>query len=814
MSKDAIAEFMAHLIIADNHIHADQIAILRDFIDTYSLHESQKRIFAVLEGKGESHYLELLQKLKGLNEEDKNILIQNSAAIVGFDCHFASEEKLAVGRLCKETGVDPERMKSAIAEIIKQARKARNERVNVTTEVDNFDALSLKIRRFFSSGAKREYLSSKIRENELTGPEYAEAIRKTNAIAEVDCRLVESQLDLCVAALKKAREQLRQSLKDSNKIDEKSTEEQVGFFEFMKSMASSLDRQADSAMKEIKNVVEKKRRAKGAFTIALMGRTKAGKSTLHYVMTGEGADFIGVGSERTTRYNRVYEWENLRVIDTPGIGAAEAGGRDDEEIALSVVDTSDVICYVVTNDSVQEVEFKFLSKIRNSNKPVFILLNCKDNLRSPPPKLKRFISDPLNWYSRSDEQNLDGIVNRIKRGVAQYYEGGSVTIIPVHLLAAKMAGEDQYRSSREALNAGSRMNEFFNEIRENVIEVGQLRKSQTLLDGTVVRLGEMLKEVESKRSASVAAADEIDKKKRALIAKVEGRAEKNKSAFLNRIELLINQERSGAIDFATENYRFGKKQIEAYWEKESGRIELDIRDSLDSALKQTAEEVRSYVQDAVDDVALTADVASGADFGDYSTFNTRRLVSILGALVSAGAGIAMSATLVSNPIGWALLGAGAVIGALSGFMESKEDKQRKAVAHMKEQVDKSLAALKDGYVDLSEKLFADFSVKLSSEIDSALGRVALQYRRSGKVLSFYIGSLEKAIKELNVQFAIRIIEFARAEQVLDRLDAASKPTVSRVPGQLISIATGIEVSERGVERARRAIREDIVFKKK
>jgi GTP-binding protein EngB required for normal cell division len=813
VSKDAIAEFMAHLIIADNHIHADQIAILRDFIDTYSLHESQKTIFSVLEGKGESHYSELLQKLKGLNEEDKNILIQNSAAIVGFDCHFASEEKLAVRRLCKETGIDPELMKSAIAEIIKQARKARDERVNVTTEVDSFDALSLKIRRFFSSGARREYLSSKIRENELTGPEYAEAVRKTNAIAEVDCRLVESQLDLCVDALKKAREQLHHNLQHSNKIDEKSTEEQVGFFEFMKSMTANLDRQADSAMKEIKNVVEKKRRAKGAFTIALMGRTKAGKSTLHYVMTGEGADFIGVGSERTTRYNRVYEWENLRVIDTPGIGAAEAGGRDDEEIALSVVDTADVICYVVTNDSVQEVEFKFLSKIRDSNKPIFILLNCKDNLRSPPPKLKRFIRDPLHWYSRSDEQNLDGIVNRIKRGVAQYYEGGYVTIIPVHLLAAKMAGEEQYKSSRDALNAGSRMNEFFNEIRENVIELGQLRKSQTLLDGTVVRLSEMLKEVESKRNASVVAADEIDTRKAALIAKVVARSEKNKSACLSRIDLLINQERSGAIDFATENYKSSKKQIEAYWEKESGRIELDIKSSLDAALKQTAEEVNSYVQDAVDDVALTANVASGANFGSYSTFNTRRLVSILGALLSTGAGLAMAASLISNPIGWAILGAGAVIGALSGFMDSKEDKQRKAVAHMKEQVDKSLSALKDGYVQLSEKVFTDYTVKLSSEIDSALGKVALQYRRSGEVLLPYIESLDKAIEELNVQFAIRIIEFARNERVLDHLDAASKPSVSRVPGQVISILTGINVPESGIERARCAIREDIVFEK-
>lgn len=813
MSKEAIAEFMAHLIIADDHIHGDQITILRDFIEMHGLEGSQKTIFSVLEGKGDVHYPELLENLKSISEEDQELLIQNSAAIIGFNCHFAKEEKIAVLRLCKETGIDTSRMQAAIKEIIGQAEKAREEIVSDDYQVDSFGALSLKVRRFFASGAKREYLSSRIRENELTGPEYSKAIKKTNEIAEVDCRLVEGQLASCLSTLDKTRKKLLLHLKDVKPSDENSSEEESNFFEFMKDLLVSLDVKAKSSMQEIQTVVDKKRRAKNAFTIALMGRTKAGKSTLHYVMTGEGADFIGVGSERTTRYNRVYEWENLRIIDTPGIGAAEAGGRDDEEIALSVVDTADVICYVVTNDSVQEVEFKFLSKIRDSNKPVFVLLNCKENLKSPPPKLKRFVKDPLHWYRRDDEQNLTGIVNRIERGVKEYYEGGSVTIIPVHLMAAKMAGEERYQKDHEALSAGSRMNEFFNEIRENVLELGQLRKSQTLLDGTVVRLSTMHQDISGTRARSLDMADEIENKLASLVRKVNDRVVRNRAAFLSALDARIRQEKSSALDFASDNYKMKKSRIESHWQSESKRIEGEVRADLASLLKKTEEEVRSYVQDAMDDIVISADFDGRGEFDDYSTLNTKRIASVVGTLISTGAGIAL-AVLGSNPIGWTVLGVGAFIGIVSGFMTSKEEKKRKAVAHMKEQVDKSLGSMKEGYEKHSEAVFNDFNSKLIAGIESVLGGIAQQYRSSSEILYPYIASLDAAIDKLNVQFAIRIIEFARDESLLGSLDSNSCPTVIRDPGKSISISTSLQASEKGISRARDAIREEIIINNK
>lgn len=82
---------------------------------------------------------------------------------------------------------------------------------------------------------------------------------------------------------------------------------------------------------------------------------------------------IGVGKQRTTRFNRVYEWKNIRIIDTPGIGAP--GGKSDEEIAESIIEESDVICYVVTNDSIQETEFNKLAFEKGYRWKMMLLIN-------------------------------------------------------------------------------------------------------------------------------------------------------------------------------------------------------------------------------------------------------------------------------------------------------------------------------------------------------------------------------------------------------------------------------------------------------
>ena len=825
MSKAAIAEFMAHLIIADKHIHSDQIIMLQDFIDSHALSAHQKEIFAVLEGKGDKHFPQLLNKLKQLDREDEEILIQHAAAIVGFNRHFAKEEKIALANLCKATDIDPKRFVKAIKNIIDEATKARNEKTSSDRPLENFGTLSLKVRRFFARGAKREYLTSKIKENILSGPEYSNAIRVTDEVAEVDCRLVESQLKECIEALDQTRKQVIKKLFQVKPKSKNPSEEENNFYDFLKELSVNLDTRVRKSSDETKELFDKKQRAKSAFTIALMGRTKAGKSTLHYILTGGGKDFIGVGAERTTRFNRVYEWEHLRIIDTPGVGAAEAGGRTDEEIALSIVDIADVICYVVTNDSVQEVEFEFFSKIRYSNKPILIVLNYKENLLSPPPKFKTFLKNPLYWHTRKDEHNLQGTRNRIKSGVNKYYnvnedsKDSFVKIIPVHLMAAKLAKEGRYKKDWETLNAGSRMSEFFNEIRENVIGFGKLRKSQTLLDGTAYSLNKMYQEVYTQRQSSQRHADDIEAKLEQLLRQVKERIQKNRESFLRSLAAIIENERSSASDFASDNYTLKRKQIENHWNEEAKRISKEVQESLEKKVYSIASEVQSYVTEAVDDISIGINRKFNSDFGDYSTMNTRRLTSVLGSLISTGGSAALIIIgSISNPAGWIAIGvvaAGAIIGLISGFMTSKEEKKRKAITHMTQQINKSLGEMELKYKKYADGIFNKLQEEIEKAIEGTLQRVAGQYRSSGDLLSLYIDKLSSAIDKLNTQFAIRIIEFSTGEVLLEQLSDDKYFSVKRFFEESIEISTYISVHPDDLKRVKEALalKENITINK-
>ncbi|MGQ9873552.1 GTPase [Leptodesmis sp.] len=215
------------------------------------------------------------------------------------------------------------------------------------------------------------------REILLSGPEYDGAIRQCAKIAREDIEYANKALRDASLSLQKLGNDLQPIMHDiQKKIVGK------GEYQTAKDVAKQLEQTRRNLSAEIlhnlesvRETLQAKQRSLNHFSIAFMGRTKAGKSTLHAVITGEGWESIGIGKQRTTRYNRVYEWKGIRIIDTPGIGAP--GGKTDEEIARSVIEEADVICYVVTNDSIQESEFAFLKVLKEKTKPLIILLNIR-----------------------------------------------------------------------------------------------------------------------------------------------------------------------------------------------------------------------------------------------------------------------------------------------------------------------------------------------------------------------------------------------------------------------------------------------------
>ena len=132
------------------------------------------------------------------------------------------------------------------------------------------------------------------------------------------------------------------------------------------------------------------------FTVTLFGRTKAGKSTIREALTNGDGSSIGKGSQRTTRDVKEYNWNYLRILDTPGFDAYE--GDEDTKIAFSQIDETDIILFLVTSDNIEESEFEKLAMLRRENKPVIILLNVLYDVKHPI-KRKRFLEDFQNYVS-------------------------------------------------------------------------------------------------------------------------------------------------------------------------------------------------------------------------------------------------------------------------------------------------------------------------------------------------------------------------------------------------------------------------------
>jgi hypothetical protein len=113
----------------------------------------------------------------------------------------------------------------------------------------------------------------------------------------------------------------------------------------------------------------------GRSVVAVVGRTKAGKSTLRFVLSGEGEDRIGRGGLRTTRTTIDYAWRGLRLRDTPGVGAPD--GHEDTALAAEAAATADLVLWLSTSEGVQQATVEPVRRLLSRGAPLLLVVNHK-----------------------------------------------------------------------------------------------------------------------------------------------------------------------------------------------------------------------------------------------------------------------------------------------------------------------------------------------------------------------------------------------------------------------------------------------------
>lgn len=221
-------------------------------------------------------------------------------------------------------------------------------------------------------------------------------------------------------------EEILMDVKDrlNNKYDTFMIDPDTNNFDFpqmLETLIKNIDRQTSSGLDELTLSLKQKRKHLNSFTISLFGRTKAGKSTIREALTRGTGETIGKGAQRTTRDIHQYDWDGLRFLDVPGFEAFK--GDEDTEKAREILDQSDMILFLTSDDSVQPGEFDEMSRLQELNKHFIVIMNVKHNLLNPetgqPDKreISRFLKKPEKVF---DYERLSEHRNHIRSYVKRH----------------------------------------------------------------------------------------------------------------------------------------------------------------------------------------------------------------------------------------------------------------------------------------------------------------------------------------------------------------------------------------------------------
>lgn len=798
-----------HLIVADGEINTKEISVLENYLNvdnTKELSIEKQKIFSDDENKKSIE--ELLLELKGeqLTEEQKKEIIEILSDIAFSDNYISAQEQELIEYIAQSLQVD-------YKDILSQ-KSILNEQEIESTRLKPYQKVIGKIQKtvynnFLNKESERnmDHLFGSLGFSTVIEKISDEAIIDLNSVTEI---------------IKKTNEDLVIGKQEIDKLTypQTSRKEVQQIIDVVQGTKNHFNTMINSSLAENLAVLDKKKRNFRYFTIAFMGRTKAGKSTFHKIITQEKNDDIGVGKLRTTRYNRSWYWDKLRIVDTPGIGAP--GGDVDTEIAKSIIDEADLICYIVTSDAIQETEFDFFETIKERNKPLYIILNVKSNL-TESIRLKRFLREPHRWRECNGPQSIQGHFDRIRERLDGKYNMDAVKVIPIHLLAAQIAMQEKESNTEnyKSLLEGSNIMEFIRSVKKEVYESGSLKKSLSVIDGTAYQIHLFHQQLQSDIVQLKKSTELLKKKNNSLKDFFQSESSKltsNIDKLFNSTQVELNNYASSFADTNYENKNVGKT-----WEEDSvvRNKTSYLNEQIKTSLKRFNEEVKERIEEISSDIKFIDKISSTVSVQTDSIHNTKSGVRIAGTIFR------FIFTTLWNPLGWGALGAligssiiAGVVGFFTSLFESKGEKIKKAKKKLREQ--------------LYENIEKNIKTNKKETLDKIHSSISLTNNRLKNLLGTYIDEVEQLIRilediqekcigkeqNINALISLRILEYVHKEpfavkkfsQLQEKEIRQMFPVERDWEKQTLTYHYTTNCSDREKKEAEKATQMNIIFK--
>jgi len=772
---------LVHIICADGQLHSEELKDLENLAQKSKIGQSTRDEMNKIIGCDDNH-LSLEYLADRIDRSQRNEIMRQMMVVDYAYGSFSPSKEKIIDRVANCWNWDLWSESKKKKKLLDEAKKIANIAVNFNYQKTSSQTNQSKIKKKpkhdrvsaenkikgkeKQNSANSNEKDNKIytqKENLLDEVEYQEAIYQCSKTAEEDYKYAELALNKTGSTLYNLADNLQQAIagikyRNSTKGKANTAKEVAKQLE---SSTESLDTEIIKDIEQVEESLNAKKRATKYFTIAFMGKTKAGKSTLHAIITQGGWDAIGVGKQRTTRENREYKWKNIRIVDTPGIGAP--GGKTDEEIAESIIEESDVICYVVTSDSIQETEFQFLKLLKEKTKPLIILLNIKKNLQDSR-RLEHFLKDPNKLFAKEGKSGIQGHLNRINEYAEKYYNNNYFSIVPVMLLAAQISSKPENENNKDKLYQASRIQDFLNSIRESIIKHGAIRRSQTFLGSTVGNIQKFDNWITGQLEAYQKLSNTLKNKRQKVSREIEEAKEDTLEYLEQEIEAIFRDAFDRVPKFAEYYWDEDEEELNDAWNDELYRIKFESR--LKNAFKNAGVKFDEQVQEILEEIGKELQLISQLRGGSFSLEEqdktSFRNFMRIGGSVLALTGIALS--FVLPPLGIVMGIVGGLMSFFGGLFEDRNAKRRKAVKKISKSLSKQLKKQKEKVLTQANKDFTKYCSDFANNIQNYFDELIEGLDAISTQLETAKSKLDNTINYLNCGFAKRIIEFACEEK--------------------------------------------------
>ena len=507
------------------------------------------------------------------------------------------------------------------------------------------------------------------------------------------------------------------------------------------------------------------------FSVMLFGRTMAGKSTIREAITKGDGSTIGKGAQRTTRDVREYEWNHLRIIDTPGFGAFN--GEEDTDIARGILEQSDVILFMLNSDSIQESTFTELEYVYRLNKPLIFVINVKKGLEKNVYRKKAINDSGTYLYSKS---KLDGHKQRLQEQAAKLgMNPKHIHIIPIHAQAAFLATQDSYVEQSEDLHRISRLDDLLSLLTVEITNKGQIRRIQTLL-GTALNHTDELEKVVAGQKKSVC---QLLKEYKHTLARVDKWHNRTSARIPKKIEQdvgwIFSPLMKSISSFVDDNI-----QSESFSSRLGNHItSFDLEDKCEKLTKKISEEIsqdlNEFNREMAKNLELSEKLNISSNQRSFDPFDYKRM----NGWASSGLGVLAVVAFSNNwnPIGWALAAAGFVFSIFQIFSDSKMKK-------LQAEKRRCTNDIRDKIADQRDKVTARLTKWFSKDIEKKqIIIVKSELQEVCKGLERFIESLDQALSDLDrLEGVINERYLLRVMDVTSR-DEYRKPNIKRIVRQ-------------------------------